>query len=140
MWSRARSRPRRWGVCLSAGSSSHPLGRVVVRVLGWGHGVPARGDGGLDRGTGRAQAFNDVALAVVNTLRQARQGAAPLSLAAAGEQRLIEYIPFPEALRGKYQAYTQADVTQLRAAGFEAPMQTVEQGTASYMRWLLANA
>jgi ADP-L-glycero-D-manno-heptose 6-epimerase len=91
-------------------------------------------------GTGRAQAFNDVALAVVNTLRQAQQGAAPLSLAAAGEQRLIEYIPFPEALRGKYQAYTQADVTQLRAAGFEAPMQTVEQGTASYMRWLLANA
>ena len=90
-------------------------------------------------GTGRAQSFNDVALAVINTLRAA-EGGAPLALAGAVSQGLIEYIAFPEALRGKYQAFTQADVTQLRAAGFTAPMQTVEQGTSSYMRWLLGNA
>ena len=90
-------------------------------------------------GTGRAQSFNDVALAVINTLRAA-EGGEPLALAGAVSQGLIEYIAFPEALRGKYQAFTQADVTQLRAAGFTAPMQTVEQGTASYMRWLLGNA
>jgi ADP-L-glycero-D-manno-heptose 6-epimerase len=53
---------------------------------------------------------------------------------------LVEYIPFPDALRGKYQAFTQADVTRLRAAGYQAPMQTVEQGTASYVRWLLEHA
>lgn len=90
-------------------------------------------------GTGRAQSFNDVALTVVNTLRQA-DGHAPLPLAEAVAQKLIEYIPFPDALRGKYQAFTQADPARLRAAGYSAPMMTVEQGTAAYVRWLLAQA
>ncbi|GAB4471858.1 MAG: ADP-glyceromanno-heptose 6-epimerase [Burkholderiaceae bacterium] len=89
-------------------------------------------------GTGRAQSFNDVALAVVNTMREAN-GEAPLALAQAVAQGKIEYIPFPEALRGKYQAYTQADIERLRATGFTAPMQSVEQGTAAYVRWLLKN-
>jgi ADP-L-glycero-D-manno-heptose 6-epimerase len=88
-------------------------------------------------GTGRAQPFNDVALAVVNTLR-AEEGAPPSTLADAVAQGAIEYIAFPEALRGKYQAFTQADPTRLRAAGYTAPMQTVEQGVASYVRWLLS--
>lgn len=89
-------------------------------------------------GTGRAQSFNDVALAVVNTLRAAR-GEPALALAQAVAQGCIEYVPFPEALRGKYQAYTQADITRLRAVGFEQPLLTVEQGTAAYVRWLLAH-
>jgi len=87
-------------------------------------------------GTGRAQPFNDVALAVVNTLRE-QDGHAPQSLEAAIGQGLIEYVTFPEALKGKYQAYTQADMTQLRAAGYGQPFQSVEHGTASYVRWLL---
>jgi ADP-L-glycero-D-manno-heptose 6-epimerase len=90
-------------------------------------------------GTGRAQSFNDVALTVVNALRAAR-GEQPLPLAGAVAQRLIEYVPFPDALRGKYQAFTQADITRLRASGYGAPMQTVEHGTASYVRWLLKHA
>jgi ADP-L-glycero-D-manno-heptose 6-epimerase len=90
-------------------------------------------------GTGRAQSFNDVALTVVNALR-ATQKEAALTLAQAVRMNLIEYVAFPEALRGKYQAFTQADITRLRAAGYEAPMQTVEQGTASYVRWLLEQA
>jgi ADP-L-glycero-D-manno-heptose 6-epimerase len=89
-------------------------------------------------GTGRAQSFNDVALTVVNTLRATRNESA-LSLAQAVRMGLIEYIPFPDALRGKYQAFTQADVTRLRGASYAASMQTVEQGTASYVRWLLEN-
>ncbi len=90
-------------------------------------------------GTGRAQPFNDVALAVVNALRG--QGGEPaLSLAAAVAKQRIEYVPFPEALRGKYQAYTQADLTRLRAAGFTRPMASVEQGVASYVGWLLGNS
>jgi ADP-L-glycero-D-manno-heptose 6-epimerase len=80
-------------------------------------------------GTGRAQPFNDVALAVINTLR----GGEPLALAEAVGRGLIEYVPFPELLRGRYQAYTQADLDQLRAAGFTAPMATVEQGVAAYV-------
>jgi len=87
-------------------------------------------------GTGRAQEFNDVALAVVNTLRAGRNEPA-LGLAQAARIGAIEYVAFPDALRGKYQAFTQADITRLRAAGFDAPMMTVEQGTAAYMRWLL---
>jgi ADP-L-glycero-D-manno-heptose 6-epimerase len=90
-------------------------------------------------GTGRAQSFNDVGLSVVNALRAARNEPA-LTLAQAARTGAIEYVPFPEALRGKYQAYTQADVARLRQAGFDAPMKTVEEGTASYVRWLLANA
>jgi ADP-L-glycero-D-manno-heptose 6-epimerase len=87
-------------------------------------------------GTGRAQPFNDVALAVVNALR-GRDGKAPLRLAEAVAQGSIEYVPFPQALRGKYQAYTQADLTQLRAAGYARPMAGVEQGVAAYVGWLL---
>lgn len=90
-------------------------------------------------GTGRAQSFNEIALAVVNTLRGAEQKP-PLTLEAATAQGQIEYVPFPEALRGKYQAFTQADVTRLRAADFTAPMQTVQHGTTTYVKWLLANA
>lgn len=90
-------------------------------------------------GTGRAQAFNDVALAVVNSLREL-DGKPALQLDAAVSRGLIEYVAFPDALRGKYQAYTQADVTRLRAAGYAAPMKTVQEGTAAYVRWLLKNA
>jgi ADP-L-glycero-D-manno-heptose 6-epimerase len=90
-------------------------------------------------GTGRAQAFNDVALTVVNSMRE-HSGQEPLPLTLAVQQGLIEYIPFPDALKGKYQAYTEADLQQLRAAGCDMPFQTVEHGTASYVRWLLKNS
>ncbi|MEI2417360.1 ADP-glyceromanno-heptose 6-epimerase [Orrella sp. JC864] len=89
-------------------------------------------------GTGRAQPFNDVAMAVVNTLREAR-GKETLTLAQLVERGLIHYIPFPEDLKGRYQSYTQADVTRLREAGFQAPMRDVATGVAEYVRqWLLA--
>ena len=86
-------------------------------------------------GTGRAQPFNDVASSVVNTLRELR-GESPLSLEALIEQGLLRYIDFPEALKGKYQSYTQADVTLLRGSGFSAPMLTVQEGVSRYVRWL----
>ncbi|MCD0505874.1 ADP-glyceromanno-heptose 6-epimerase [Bordetella petrii] len=85
-------------------------------------------------GTGRAQPFNDVAAAVVNTLR-AETGDAALPLEKLVEQGLLRYIPFPDDLKGRYQSYTQADVTQLRAAGFAAPMRDVQTGVAEYVRY-----
>ncbi|HUN90563.1 MAG TPA: ADP-glyceromanno-heptose 6-epimerase [Burkholderiaceae bacterium] len=100
------------------------------------HFWQAAGTGIFNVGTGRAQCFNDVALAVVNTLREA-QGKPALPLRDAVAEQLIRYVPFPEALRGKYQAYTQADIGALRSAGFGAAMRTVEQGTSQYVRWLL---
>ncbi len=90
-------------------------------------------------GTGRAQSFNDVALAVVNALREAN-GQGALNLQQAASQGIIEYTDFPVALRGKYQAFTQADPTALRAAGFDDELMTVEQGVAAYVRWLLKNS
>ncbi len=83
-------------------------------------------------GTGRAQSFNDVAVATVNACRAAA-GEAPLSLAELRAAGAIEYIAFPEALKGKYQSYTEADVSLLRQAGYEAPFATVEEGVARYV-------
>jgi ADP-L-glycero-D-manno-heptose 6-epimerase len=87
-------------------------------------------------GTGAAQSFNDVALATVNACRKAR-GEAPLTLAAMRERSIIQYIPFPEDLKGRYQSYTQADISALRAAGYDEPFLTVEQGVARYCQKLL---
>jgi ADP-L-glycero-D-manno-heptose 6-epimerase len=51
----------------------------------------------------------------------------------------MECILFPESLRGRHQAYTQADIARLRATGFDAPTHSVEHGTAACVRWLLKN-
>jgi ADP-L-glycero-D-manno-heptose 6-epimerase len=88
-------------------------------------------------GTGAAQSFNDVAVATVNACRKAK-GESPLTLLAMRERSIIQYIPFPEDLKGRYQSYTQADITALRAAGYDAPFLTVEQGVARYCQKLLA--
>ncbi len=82
-------------------------------------------------GTGRAQPFNDIALTVVNTLSEKH-----LTLKEAVSEGLIEYITFPEALKGKYQAYTQANLEKLRAAGCDVKFRSVEEGTAEYMHYL----
>ena len=87
-------------------------------------------------GTGRAQPFNDVALSVVNSLREA-EGKSAFGLEEAVAAGEIEYIPFPEALKGKYQAYTQADLTKLRAAGCDVSFRSVQEGTRAYMHELL---
>ncbi|MFC2507056.1 MAG: ADP-L-glycero-D-mannoheptose-6-epimerase, partial [Kingella sp. (in: b-proteobacteria)] len=55
------------------------------------------------------------------------------------EQGLIRYIDFPDALKGKYQSFTQADITQLRAAGYADEFLTVEQGVERYVAWMLKN-
>ena len=86
-------------------------------------------------GTGAARSFNAVAVATVNACRE-RNHEAALSLAEMQQQRVIEYIPFPPELKGKYQSYTQADIGALRGAGYAAPFLTVEQGVARYIEKL----
>lgn len=71
-------------------------------------------------GTGRAQSFNDVVRAVI-------------AWHGRGE---IEYIPFPDHLKGAYQSFTQADINALRAAGYTADFHSVEQGVSKYLDWL----
>ena len=86
-------------------------------------------------GSGQAQPFNDVATSVVNAFREQR-GEAALTLDELVAAKLIEYVPFPDALRGKYQCYTQADLTSLRATGCAHPFANVQSGVAEYVRWL----
>lgn len=88
-------------------------------------------------GTGQAQSFNDVAVATINALRRS-EGKSELSLSELQGQGLIEYMPFPEALAGKYQSYTQADITALRKIGYAAPFLAVEQGVGRYVEKQLA--
>jgi ADP-L-glycero-D-manno-heptose 6-epimerase len=86
-------------------------------------------------GTGRAQSFNDLAAANVNSCR-ALAGEPNQSLGDLLRQGFIEYIPFPDALRGKYQNFTQADLSKLREAGYDAAFASVEEGVAQYVEWL----
>ncbi len=86
-------------------------------------------------GTGRAQPFNDVATATVNACR-ALENKAALSLQEMVGQGIVEYIDFPEALKGKYQSYTEADIGKLRAAGYREAFNSVEQGVAKYVNTL----
>ncbi len=76
----------------------------------------------FNAGTGRAQSFNDVARAVT---------------AWHGKGK-IRYIPFPDHLKGAYQSYTQADLTQLRDAGCDVEFRPVEEGVKDYLDQLCA--
>jgi len=87
-------------------------------------------------GTGRSQTFNDVAVATVNACLNA-EGKPALTLEEMRSHNMIEYVAFPEALKGKYQSYTEADTAMLRDAGYGAPFLTVEEGVARYCDWLL---
>lgn len=86
-------------------------------------------------GTGRAQPFNDIAHATVNACRSL-EGKAELTLSDMVEQGIVEYIPFPEALKGKYQSFTQADITALREAGYTEDFADVATGVKKYVAWL----
>ena len=106
----------------------------VVAVNLWFLQNPDK-SGIFNLGTGRAQPFNDVAVATVNASR-ALKGEAALSQAELVKKGLIEYIDFPQALVGKYQCFTQADLSRLRATGCDHAFADVSTGVASYVRWL----
>jgi ADP-L-glycero-D-manno-heptose 6-epimerase len=90
-------------------------------------------------GTGTAQPFNDVAVATVNAVR-ASKGDSALPLQDLVKQGLVEYIAFPPALVGKYQCFTQADLSALRATGCDHRFATVAEGVERYVTWLSAQA
>ena len=106
----------------------------VVAVNLWFLDHPEQ-SGIFNLGTGKAQPFNDVAISVVNALRQS-QNQATLSIEEAARVGLIDYIAFPPALVGKYQSYTQADLSALRAAGCDHDFADVQTGVDAYMQWL----
>ena len=90
-------------------------------------------------GSGTAATFNAVATETLNACRAA-EGLAPLPFEALHRAGTIEYIAFPAGLAAKYQSYTQADLTRLRAAGYAAPMRGIESGVAACVQTLLAQS
>jgi ADP-L-glycero-D-manno-heptose 6-epimerase len=106
----------------------------VVAVNLWFLQHPGQ-SGIFNLGTGRAQPFNDVAEATVNASR-ALKGEPPLPLAELVAKGFIEYIEFPQALVGKYQSHTQADLSRLRATGCDLAFTDVAGGVKRYVDWL----
>ncbi len=109
----------------------------VVAVNLWFLQNPGK-SGIFNLGTGRAQPFNDVAVATVNAARTLK-GENALPLAELVSRGLVEYIPFPEALVGKYQCFTQADLTGLRSTGCDHEFADVASGVQRYVNWLATN-
>ncbi len=88
----------------------------VVQVGLWFLDNPDK-SGIFNVGTGRSQTFNQVARAVI-------------AWHGRGE---IEYIPFPESLKGRYQSFTEADIGALRRSGYSGSFRGVEEGVRNYL-------
>ncbi len=74
-------------------------------------------------GTGRSQTFKEISESVI----------------AWHGRGYIEFIPFPEHLKGRYQSFTEADITLLREIGYQKEFKTVQQGVKNYLDWLANN-
>ncbi len=103
---------------LAAVHSMESYVKDVVRVALWFSSQPDK-SGIFNCGTGRSRTFNEVASQVIRTRGR-------------GE---IEYIPFPESLRGHYQSFTEADLTQLRGIGYSQEFVPLEEGIREYLLW-----
>lgn len=75
-------------------------------------------------GTGTARSFLDLS---INTMRCA-SGNPELKI-----EEVIEFVPMPEDLRGKYQYFTQAAMDKLKRAGYTKPFHTLEEGVKDYV-------
>lgn len=87
-------------------------------------------------GTGKSQSFNELAAATVNACRVA-DGKDALLLEELVHEELIRYVYFPDALKGKYQSFTQADIGKLRDAGYQDAFLDVNEGVSRYVYWLM---
>jgi ADP-L-glycero-D-manno-heptose 6-epimerase len=90
-------------------------------------------------GTGRASTYNAMAAAVINAVDR-REGRPSRDVDELVRDGAITYVAFPQALAGKYQSRTEADLSALRAAGCDVPFATVEEGVDRYVERLMARA
>jgi ADP-L-glycero-D-manno-heptose 6-epimerase len=93
----------------------------AIAVLRWLIERPAV-SGIFNIGTGRARSFRDLVLAM---------------FAALGSAPNIEYIDMPSAIRDKYQYFTQAEVENLRRAGYRAAFTPLEEAVGRYVTQFL---
>jgi len=80
-----------------------------------------------------------MAAAVINAVDR-REGRPQRDVGELVQDGAIAYVPFPPALAGKYQSYTEADLTALRATGYDAPFASVDAGVDRYVERLMAAA
>ena len=93
-----------------------------VKVMLWLLDQPAV-SGLFNVGSGNARSFADLAKAVYE---------------AAATKPLIAFREMPEALRGRYQYFTEANLDKLRQAGFAEPTTSLEDGVRLYVKYLAA--
>jgi len=93
-----------------------------LEVIGWLVEHPGV-NGVFNLGTGQARSFNDLACAV---------------FAAMDVAYNVEYIEMPEAIRDKYQYFTEARVDRLRSAGYTAAFASLEDAVGDYVKNYLA--
>jgi ADP-L-glycero-D-manno-heptose 6-epimerase len=96
--------------------------RDCVDVVEWLLAGDRQG-GILNVGSGSARSFKDLAEALFGALKKPAK---------------IEYVDTPEEIRANYQYFTQADLTRLRALGYERQFTPIEAGVADYVRGYLA--
>jgi len=96
----------------------------AVRVMMWLLATPSV-SGIFNVGTGKARSFKDVMLA---------------AHAALGVAPNIEYVEMPEAIRGSYQYFTQAEVDRLQRAGYNGGCTGLEQAVETYVKGYLDRA
>lgn len=78
-----------------------------------------RAKGLFNIGSGGARSWVDLANAVFAALKQKPN---------------IQFIEMPLAIRDKYQYFTEANLTRLRQAGYRAPITSLEDAVADYVR------
>ncbi len=96
----------------------------VADVVAWLHQTP-QVNGIFNLGSGKARSFADLAQAMFK---------------AVGREPEIEYGPMPPAIRDKYQYFTEAKMGRLRAAGYAAPMTSLEEGIGDYVTRYLSQS
>ncbi|AFP85420.1 ADP-L-glycero-D-manno-heptose-6-epimerase [secondary endosymbiont of Heteropsylla cubana] len=92
---------------------------VAINLWCWQKNI----SGIFNCGTGQAVSFKKIANMVLNYHKK--------------EQ--LEYIPFPKTIKRNYQFYTQADLTQLRIAGYKKTIKNIDDGILEYLNWLDKN-
>ena len=55
---------------------------------------------------------------------------------AMGREPRIDFIPMPEVLQGKYQYFTEAEISKIKKAGYRKAIQTLEEGVSAYIPYL----
>lgn len=91
----------------------------VANVVLWFLDHPKK-SGIFNCGTGRGEPFRHIADAVIKHHQRGQ----------------IEFVPFPDHLKGRYQSFTEADLTKLRATGCDVQFRDVASGVAAYLEWL----